>query len=1007
MGQEMVRFFLFLILFCFQIFQVYASASIQEAKKLQKVFLEVIKLYQGGKYEKALVLAEKNYASAQKIVGDEHPVTLAILNNLAGLYRVQGYYDKSKFLMKRGLDTSLKLLGKDHLNTLNSQNNLAGLYQDLGQYQKAESLYLNALESAERVHGKDSEKTLLALNNLGTLYQAQWRYVKAEILFKRIVRIAEKAFGSEDKRTLTIVNNLASVYHVQGLYSQAEDLFKRVLDAQLKTLGKTHPDSLITMNNIASLYQDMGKLEDAEKLFKPVFEIRAKRQGQEHPDTLLSMNNLGEIYRLRKKYTLSKKLNKKAFKLSGRILGPTHPQTLRGVNNLAALYDSLESYDQAERLYKRSLVDRKKLLGEQHPETLISLSNLADLYLSHDKWNDAFYVLDDGTRQIAKRSKLAGVETFTGQKTNAAQKEWDLFKLYLVSAYRVIEADEKKRTSLTKGTFERSQLVQGLGASAALAQIAARFGSGDNELGKLVRERQDLIREWKDMDRHFNRIIAKPVKQRNKKLEKAINDLLDFIVRRIGEIDKVLNNEFPNYFAITHSAPLKIKEVQSLLKGDEALVYMMDLQSPESQKQKAFIWVVTKSDVKWVRTEFGTKQLNRMVKTLRCGLDVISWGDKQKAKDCNLLLDLKYSSSQYNLGQPLPFKADVAYELYKGLFGQVEDLIKDKKLLLVPSGILTSLPFQVLVTAAPKKENSYHNLEWLVKKHNLSVLPSVGSLKDLRKTVKPSAAKAPYLAFANPLLIGPDGNDERAWLKQACVAQSALGSLVALKWLFPQSISTYFRGGDVDIGLLKRQYPLPETADEVCAVGRVLNALPESIKLGEKATEDHIKELSKNGVLKNAKVLHFATHGLLAEETALLVKNKTEPALILTPPDKASKTDDGLLTTSEIAQLKLDADWVILSACNTAAGDKPGAEPLSGLAKAFFYAGARSLLVSHWYVNSQATVKLITNTFQRLRADKTLSRAGALRSAMLNLVNDKATSHPEYWAPFVVIGAGE
>ncbi len=124
----------------------------------------------------------------------------------------------------------------------------------------------------------------------------------------------------------------------------------------------------------------------------------------------------------------------------------------------------------------------------------------------------------------------------------------------------------------------------------------------------------------------------------------------------------------------------------------------------------------------------------------------------------------------------------------------------------------------------------------------------------------------------------------------------------------------------------------------------------------------------------------------------------------------ASEADDGLLTASEIARfLKLDADWVILSACNTAAGDKPGAEGLSGLAKAFFYAGARALLVSHWSVPSDSSVKLTTRMLAEAAENPGIARAEALRRSMLALMNDTDNphfAHPMFWAPFVVVGEG-
>src|SRR5439155_11346278 len=139
------------------------------------------------------------------------------------------------------------------------------------------------------------------------------------------------------------------------------------------------------------------------------------------------------------------------------------------------------------------------------------------------------------------------------------------------------------------------------------------------------------------------------------------------------------------------------------------------------------------------------------------------------------------------------------------------------------------------------------------------------------------------------------------------------------------------------------------------------------ILLGARATETAIKNMSEEGKLANYRVLHFATHGTVAGE----IEGTAEPGLILTPPKEQTDVDDGYLSASEVAALKLDADWVILSACNTAAGSAQGAEALSGLARSFFYAGARALLVSHWSVDSAATVKLITSTVGATTRDRT------------------------------------
>jgi CHAT domain-containing protein len=194
---------------------------------------------------------------------------------------------------------------------------------------------------------------------------------------------------------------------------------------------------------------------------------------------------------------------------------------------------------------------------------------------------------------------------------------------------------------------------------------------------------------------------------------------------------------------------------------------------------------------------------------------------------------------------------------------------------------------------------------------------------------------------------------------------------------------------------------LPDTADELIAVGKSLGVASLDIHLGDDASETTLKRTP----LADYGIVYFATHGLVAGD----VKGLAEPSLALSLPRQPTEFDDGLLTASEVAQLKLNADWVVLSACNTIAGDKPGAEALSGLARSFFYAGARALMVSHWAVNSEAATRLSIATFDRLKADPKLGRAEAMRQAMLAYLNDSSSprnAYPAYWGPFALVGEG-
>jgi CHAT domain-containing protein len=261
----------------------------------------------------------------------------------------------------------------------------------------------------------------------------------------------------------------------------------------------------------------------------------------------------------------------------------------------------------------------------------------------------------------------------------------------------------------------------------------------------------------------------------------------------------------------------------------------------------------------------------------------------------------------------------------------------------------------------------------------------VASLKILRGEKSIAIAAKPMIGFGDPIF-------DRAAQTNAKQQAAALN----------RSLTTFYRGVNADTKALAEALPpLPETADELRAIAETLKASPEDIKLGDAASVTTIKR----ELLENYRVVYFATHALVAGELEQFAKVKAEPSLVLSIPEKPSEDDDGLLRASEVATLKLNADFVVLSACNTAAGDKPGAEALSGLARAFFYAGTKSLIVSHWTVDSDSAVELMTGLFDAIKVNPHLSHAEALRASMLRMIaRGPYWAQPKLWAPFIVVG---
>ncbi len=1017
------------------------GAWAQSATDIDRLNRQAVQVFNRGDYEQGTALAENTLARSERALGRDHPVTLSAVNNLAALYQARGRASEAEPLFRRALEARERVLGKEHSDTLSSVNSLAVLYLDEGLYAEAEPLLRRALEAQERVLGREHPNTLRSLDSLAVLYYQQGRYSEAEPLFRRTLEACERVFGKEHPHTLAILNNLAELYDAQGRYGEAEPLLKRALEAQERVLGKEHPETLFSLNNLALLYQTQGRYSEAEPLFRRALEARERVLGKEHPDTLTGVASLAGLYGDQGRYGEAEPLYRRVLGANERLLGKEHPQTLDSVNNLAALYVKQGRYGEAEPLYRRALEARERVLGREHPSTLVSVSNLAFLYFSQGRYGEAeplslraletrqrvlgkehpatlsslnnlaglYFTQRDWTRAAqflrlstagiagrTQRNATATGQAATGKKESEAERNGQQFWILVKAVYRLARQGQTPDAAASRETFETAQWAAGSEAAKSLAQMSARGVRNDPALAALARERQDLVIEWQKRDAQRNEWFGNAHK-RDAKAESENNARLAAIDARIGEIDKQLAAEFPDYAALANPAPAAMEEVQAQLRPDEALVLFLDTPEIKPAADETFIWVVTKTDVRWVRSELGTEALKREVQVLRCGLDAAA-----TAQRCAELTGQTYTSAD-NL---LPFDYARAYKLYQALFGQVEDLIKGKSLLLVPSGPLTQLPFQVLVTQPPAS-GDYKSAAWLIRDHAITVLPAVSSLKALRRVARPSAAPKPLIGFGNPLLDGdPAYAEDRQRAQDArdfnrCpVPQRVASNERAVRAAAP----VVTRGGLADVAFLRRQAPLPETASELCAVARDLHAEPGDIYLGARATERDVKALSVSGRLAQYRIVHFATHGALAGQ----VSGNSEPGLLLTPPAKSSEEDDGYLTASEIAGLKLDADWVILSACNTAGGGEKGAEALSGLARAFIYAQARALLVSHWAVNSDATVKLITGAMSRLAADKSMGRAEALRQSMLALIDggEPHEAHPAFWAPFVVVGEG-
>jgi CHAT domain-containing protein/tetratricopeptide (TPR) repeat protein len=915
-------------------------------------------------------------------------------------------------LFRRALAIDEKSLGPDHPNFATDLNNLAALLKDTNRLAEAESVIRRALAIGEKSLGPDHTNIAKNLSNLAQLLPATNRLAEAEPLHRRALAIEEKNLGPDHPSVAIQLRYLAGLLQDTGRLAEAEPLLRRALAIDEKSLGSDHPNVAADLRNLGGLLQATNRLAEAEPLQRRALAISEKSLGPDHTSVAVTLDNLALLMGGTNRLAEAEPLVRRALAINEKSFGPKHPKVAIDLNNLALLLGSTNRLAAAEPLLRRALAINEESFGPDHPNVALNLTNLASFRAELGDWTEAARL----HRRATPIMTGARGQDATLAKAALAGSTWSLR-----AATRAVHRSGGDSAAEREEGFELAQWALQTGAADALAQMSVRFAKGAGPLAAIVRERQDLIARRQAEDKRLLAAIGKA----DAKTTDAVRAAIAEVDSHIASIDARLTSTFPEYAQLSNPKPLTIVNVQGLLKDDEALVVFLDVPRMGSVSEEALAWAVTKGEARWVSIPLGTDALGQRVTRLRCGLDREGqwrWnGQRQRwmpnGETCRALKPDGLSNDE-----PLPFDAGTAHELYAALLGPFVDLIKGKSLIVVPSGPLTSLPFHVLVGARPSGSDSLAGgaavtrIAWLALTQPVTVLPSVGSLAALRK-LPPAQASEPYIAFDNPLLEG--GAPEQVRLtraKQACprevesprpaVADAARDAL---------SLGTLFRGG-VNVAALRAQTPLPETADELCAVANTLGALgseADTVWLGARATEGNLKALSRSGQLARYRVLHFATHGVLAGESEAILKASAEPALILTPPKDGTgsaelEEHDGLLTASEVAQLELDADWVVLSACNTAAGDKGDAEALSGLARAFFYAKARALLVSHWYVNSEAAVSLTTGAFAELSAHPEIGRAEALRRSMARLITsgNPDEAQPEYWAPFVLVGEG-
>ncbi len=539
--------------------------------------------------------------------------------------------------------------------------------------------------------------------------------------------------------------------------------------------------------------------------------------------------------------------------------------------------------------------------------------------------------------------------------------------------------------------FELADLARGRAVQSALDKSSARAAAKDPALAQLMRQEQDALQQISAMRGLLSDHLAQPSDEQDPDVVEDLKVAVSQLSQARSTLMEEIEANYPDYAELINPKAPSLDQAKSVLLPDEALLGFFVGQ------ERSFVWAISKTGTPaFAAIDLGEDDLGEQVNEIRLSL----------------------APEAGTLGAIPAFGLALAYELYEQLLGPVVPAWwQQKHLIIVPHRALGYLPLSVLPTkeiepAAPSETlfSEYRDVPWLARTHSVTVSPSVGALRTLRAMPSGKRTRRNFAGFSDPVF-----SPEQVQLAAALQASTGTASENNIG---AQGVSVKLRGlikadnldemTRVDLTVLP---PLPDTRDEVNEIARALQAdLDLDVFTGEAANESQVKSLD----LSAYRVIAFATHGLIPGDLDGLV----QPALALSSPEVVGGQEDGLLTMGEVLGLQLDADWVVLSACNTGAGEGAGAEAISGLGRAFFYAGARALLVSNWPVETASAKALTTGLFKKQAVDAKLSRAEALRQTILDLIDGPgyiepqsgkvvfSYAHPIFWAPFSLVGEG-
>ncbi|MCE7527132.1 CHAT domain-containing protein [Polynucleobacter sp. IMCC 30228] len=830
----------------------------------------------------------------------------------------------------------------------------------------------------------------------GSIFLREGRPIDAERRFRKAIKLTLDTIASYEgvtnelnssernaestrvidakSRLAELQNNLAMAFLNQHKFVDAEIMARESINTVISSFGVVAPEITSGLTTLANILLAQGRADEARILALESLRILTLGNSDDLSTRMIRQKNfLGQVLAAEGKYAEADKVYSNLLSNLQRdpeLLIKFQPRNLSWVLAMLKTNKAAQATQMTDGLLKQAVGRMDK-----------NSPSLAMTRAFH-----ASALQADGKSSSAATEFKQAIPILVNQAQNDAENSTGSFTQtqrlnFVLSNYLALLAQSAKTSPSQAGdaaaeAFQIADVARGSGVQRALTESAARASIKDPQLATLARQEQDLQRRINTLSDLLTGLLSAPANQQLPGVQAKLKTDIDTFKAQRDPIKKEIEKKFPEYAELVDPKPATVERTQKLLKPDEVLVswYFADT--------VGYVWAISKdAPVQFVQLPIGRVQIAKEVAQLRKALD----------------------PGVSSVEEIPPFDVVLANQLYQQILAPVESALKGKKVLIVvPHAELGQLPLSVLVTKAttqPTKAGTpfagYKTVPFLTKDIAIAQIPSVTALTALRSLPEGDPNRKSFVGFGDPYFSAT----------QEKQADKAKGTQLATRGI-PLALRSAPKTAGVSSAELALLPRLPDTSLEIEDIAKVVGAGPDDIFLHKQASVKQVMSMD----LSNRKVVMFSTHGLVPGE----LNGLTQPALALSSPDVTGDKDDGLLTMDKVIGLKLNADWVVLSACNTAAGEGAASEAVSGLGRAFFFAGTKALLVSNWPVDSVASRQLMTDLFKRQQDNKTLAKPEALRQAMLAQIDQGGVkegstvkysyAHPLFWAPFMVVG---